>query len=66
MSIEIWLKQAECDLKSAKNSFNSKDYYVSALLSQQAVEKAEPKEFRENKNEAGVVQEAVKNGVKIV
>ena len=40
MSIEIWLKQAERDLKSAKNSFNSRDYYVSALLSQQAVEKA--------------------------
>ena len=38
--LEIWLKQAERDLKSAKNSLNSKDYYVSALLSQQAVEKA--------------------------
>ena len=38
--IEIWWKQAERDLKSSKNSLNSKDYYVSALLSQQAVEKA--------------------------
>jgi len=40
MSKEIWLEQAERDMKSAKNSLNSKDYYVSALLSQQAVEKA--------------------------
>lgn len=39
-SIEVWWKQAKRDLKSAKNSLNSKDYYVSALLSQQAVEKA--------------------------
>lgn len=37
--VEVWWKQAERDLKSAKNSLNSKDYYVSALLSQQAVEK---------------------------
>lgn len=39
ISIEVWWKQAERDLKSAKNSLNSKDYYVSELLSQQAVEK---------------------------
>jgi HEPN domain-containing protein len=38
--ILIWLKQAERDFKSAKNSLSSGDYYVSALLSQQAVEKA--------------------------
>lgn len=38
--VKVWLKQAERDFKSAKNSFNSKDYYVSALLCQQAVEKA--------------------------
>lgn len=38
--IGVWWKQAERDLKSSKNSLNSKDYYVSALLSQQAVEKA--------------------------
>ena len=36
----VWWKQAERDLKSAKNSFNSKDYYVSAPLSQQAAKKA--------------------------
>lgn len=39
-SAEVWWKQAERDFKSAKNSFYSNDYYVSALLSQQAVEKA--------------------------
>lgn len=38
--IKNWWKQAERDFKSAKNSLNSKDYYVSALMSQQAVEKA--------------------------
>lgn len=38
--IENWWKQAEADLNSAKNSFNSKDYYVCAFLCQQAVEKA--------------------------
>lgn len=38
--IKVWWKQAERDLKSAQNSLVSKDYYVSALLSQQAVEKA--------------------------
>lgn len=35
-----WLRQAERDLKSAGNSFNALDYYVSAFLSQQSVEKA--------------------------
>jgi len=38
--VEKWWKQAERDLKSAKNSFKSKDYYVSSLLAQQSVEKA--------------------------
>ena len=39
-NINVWLEQAERDLKSAKNSFESKDYYVSALLSQQSAEKS--------------------------
>src|SRR3989344_6035809 len=34
-----WLKQAEADLHSSENSLNSKDYYLSAFMSQQAVEK---------------------------
>jgi len=38
--VEKWWKQAKRDLKSAKNSFKSKDYYVSSLLAQQTVEKA--------------------------
>lgn len=38
--IKNWLKQAEADLMSAENSLNSKDFYVSAFLSQQSVEKA--------------------------
>ena len=37
--IDVWIKQALRDYKSAKNSYNSKDYYVTALLCQQAVEK---------------------------
>lgn len=37
--VENWLKQSEADLRSAENSLNSKDFYVSAFLSQQAVEK---------------------------
>jgi len=37
--IEIWIIQAQRDLKSAKNSFKSKDYYISAFLSHQVVEK---------------------------
>lgn len=36
----VWLKQAERDLISARNSYKSKDYYVAALLCQQSVEKA--------------------------
>ncbi|MDP3989863.1 MAG: HEPN domain-containing protein [archaeon] len=38
--VEVWLKQAKRDLKSAKNSLISGDYYVTALLCQQAVEKS--------------------------
>ena len=38
--IEVWIKQAERDMRSAENSFKSKDYYVAALLAQQATEKA--------------------------
>jgi HEPN domain-containing protein len=35
-----WFKQAEADLRSAKNSKNSRDYYMSVFASQQAAEKA--------------------------
>lgn len=38
--IENWWKQAERDLISAENNMNSGDHYVSAFMSQQAVEKA--------------------------
>ena len=38
--INNWWKQAERDLISAENSFNSGDFYVSAFMSQQVVEKA--------------------------
>ncbi len=34
-----WLEQAGYDLKTAKNSLNSEDYYASVFWSQQAVEK---------------------------
>ncbi len=36
---EKWFSQAEADLRTAKNSFNSKDYYASVFWCQQAVEK---------------------------
>ena len=36
---EKWFEQAEVDLKTAKNSFKSKDYYASVFWCQQAVEK---------------------------
>ena len=35
-----WLMQAERDMKSAKNSFKSKDYYLASFLCHQVVEKA--------------------------
>jgi len=38
--IQVWLKQAERDFKSANNSFKSGDYYVTALLVQQSIEKS--------------------------
>lgn len=38
--IENWWKQAEADLKSAKNSLNSGDYYASVFWCQQAIEKS--------------------------
>jgi len=38
--VNNWIKQAEADLKSSENSLNSGDYYLSAFMSQQAVEKA--------------------------
>ncbi len=37
--VQAWLKQAERDLVSAENCFNSADYYFSAFAAQQAVEK---------------------------
>ncbi len=40
IEIKLWLKQAQRDFISAKHNFSSKDYYVSALLCQQAAEKA--------------------------
>ncbi len=38
--VENWWKQAEADLRSAENSLNAGDYYLSAFMSQQAAEKA--------------------------
>lgn len=38
--VEVWIKQAGRDMQSAENSLKSKDYYVAALLAQQATEKA--------------------------
>ncbi|MBS3122668.1 HEPN domain-containing protein [Candidatus Woesearchaeota archaeon] len=38
--VENWWKQAQRDLISANNSLNAKDFYLSAFMSQQAVEKA--------------------------
>lgn len=37
--VKRWMEQALADLKSARNSFKSKDYYLSAFMCQQAVEK---------------------------
>lgn len=34
-----WLKRAERDLKTAGNSFKSKDYYASSFWCQQSIEK---------------------------
>ena len=35
-----WLKQARADLKTARNSLKSKDYYASVFWSQQTAEKS--------------------------
>jgi len=37
--INNWWKQANADIKSAENSFNAGDYYLSVFMCQQAVEK---------------------------
>ncbi|MFH1586027.1 MAG: HEPN domain-containing protein [archaeon] len=38
--IRNWWEQAKRDLTSSENSLNSKDYYLSSFMSQQAAEKA--------------------------
>jgi HEPN domain-containing protein len=38
--VKNWMKQAEADLRSARNSKESFDHYMSVFASQQAVEKA--------------------------
>lgn len=38
--IKVWWRQAVRDFSSARNSFQSRDFYVCALLCQQAAEKA--------------------------
>jgi len=38
--VKNWFKQAEADLRSARNSKKSFDHYMSVFASQQAVEKA--------------------------
>lgn len=38
--VRNWFRQAEADLRSAKNSKKSQDYYMSVFASQQAAEKA--------------------------
>ena len=37
--VKKWMERANADLKSAKNSLNSKDYYLSAFMCQQSAEK---------------------------
>ena len=37
--VKRWAAQAAADLKSAKNSLKSKDYYLAAFMSQQTAEK---------------------------
>jgi HEPN domain-containing protein len=38
--VQNWFKQAEADLRSARNSREAGDYYMSVFASQQAAEKA--------------------------
>lgn len=59
-NIEVWWKQAERDMKSSNNSLNSKDYYVSALLSQQAIEKALKCLYLKEKGELLRIHDVVK------
>ena len=40
IEVERWWKQAEADLKSAKNCINSGDYYLAVFSFQQSAEKA--------------------------
>ena len=39
LDIEIWVKQALADVKTAENCFKAGDYYACAFFSQQSVEK---------------------------
>ncbi len=59
-NIGAWWKQAERDLKSSNNSLSSKDYYVSALLSQQAIEKALKCLYLKEKGELLRIHDVVK------
>ncbi len=37
--VKRWIEQSKADVKSAKNCFKSKDYYLCAFMCQQSVEK---------------------------
>ena len=60
MSDKVWLEQAKRDMISSHNSLNSGDYYVSALLAQQAVEKALKFLYIKRKNELLRIHDLVK------
>lgn len=49
--VENWWKQAERDIVSAENSLKARDFYVSAFMSQQAIEKALKALFIQEKQE---------------
>ena len=38
--VKRWIEQSKADMKSAKNCFKSKDYYLCAFMCQQAAEKS--------------------------
>lgn len=38
--VKRWIKQSKADVKSARNCFKSKDYYLCAFMCQQAAEKS--------------------------
>ncbi len=59
---ENWFKQSKADLKTAKNSFNSKDYYASIFWCQQAVEKALKSHILEKKSRLMKFHDLVKLG----